>query len=114
MLKTNSSNDEEEKDLYYNHSCIRQSILPRSLPFKCPVTTAAEKILAKKFGLKYLKLRIKESHYWIIIYKARISNILHQFSALIPKEFLNVMKLRIKLMKEKIYADLLSHYIKKA
>ena len=68
----------------------------------------------KKFGFKYLKLRIKESHHWIRNYEARISNILLQFSAFIPEEFLNVIKLQIGSMKQKIYADLLYYYKKKA
>ena len=60
----------------------------------------------------YLKLPINELHYWIRIYEARISSILHQFSAFMPEEFLNVIKLRIESMKQKIYADLLSYYKK--
>ena len=36
-----------------------------------------------------------------------------QFSALMPEEFLNVIKLRIESIKQKIYADLLSCYEKK-
>ena len=70
-------------------------------------------MLSKKFGFKYLKLRIDESHHWIRIYETRISSILHQFSAFMPEEFLNVIKLRIKSMKQKFYADLLSYYKKK-
>ena len=69
--------------------------------------------MAKKFGFKYLKLRINELHHWIRNYEARISSILHQFSAFMPEEFLNVIKLRIESMKQKIYADLLSYYEKK-
>ena len=99
--------------LFYNHSCIRKGISPRSLQFKSPINTAAGKKLAKKFGFKYLKLRINESHHWIRNYEARISSILHQFSAFMPEEFLNVIKLRIESMKQKIYADLLSYYEKK-
>ena len=97
--------------LFYNHSYIRKGILPRSLQFKS-INTAAGKKLAKKFGFKYLKLRINESHYWIRNYEARISSILHQFSAFMPEKSLNVIKLRIKSMKQKIYADLLSYYEK--
>ena len=69
--------------------------------------------MAKKFGFKYLKLRINESHHWIRNYEARISSILHQFSDFMPEEFLNVIKLRIESMKQKIYVDLLSYYEKK-
>ena len=58
--------------------------------------------MAKKFGFKYLKLRINETHHWIRIYETRISSILHQFSTFTPKEFLNVIKLRIESMKQKI------------
>ena len=86
---------------------------PRSLEFKSPMNTAAGKKLAKKFGCKYLKLRINESHYWIRIYVARTFSILHQFSVFKPEEFLNVIKLWIESMKQKIYADLLSYYEKK-
>ena len=52
-------------------------------------------------------------HHWIRIYKARIFNILRQFSAFILEEFLNVIKLWIESIKQKIYADLLSYYKKK-
>ena len=85
-------------------------MLPRSLQFKS-INTVTGKKLAKKFGFKYLKLRIKESHYWIRIYEARISSIRHQFCAFMPEEFLNVIKLRIASMKQKIYAGL-SYYEK--
>ena len=66
-----------------------------------------------KFGFKYLKLRNNEWHHWTRIYKARISRILHQFSAFMPEKSLNVIKLRIESMKQKIYADLLCYYNKK-
>ena len=39
-------------------------------------------------------------------------NLAAQFFALMLEEFLNVIKLRIKSMKQKIYADLLSYYEK--
>ena len=101
--------------LYYNHSCIRKGVLPRSLQFKSHINTTAGKKLAKKFGFKYLKLLINESqsHHWIRIYEVRIFSILRQYSAFMSEEFFNVIKLRIESMKQKSYANLLSYYEKK-
>ena len=47
------------------------------------------------------------------IMRPEYPSILHQFSAFMPEEFLNVIKLRIESMKQKIYVDLLSYYEKK-
>ena len=44
---------------------ILEDILPKSLKFKSPINSVAGKKLAKTFGLRYLKLRINESHFWI-------------------------------------------------
>ena len=65
--------------LFYNHSCIREDILPNSLQFKSPINTVAGKKLAGKFGFNFLKLRINESHHWIRTYRKRNEAILQHF-----------------------------------
>ena len=65
--------------LFYNHSYIREDILPNSLQFKSSINTAAGKKLARKFGFNFLKLRINESHHWIGTYRKRNEAISHHF-----------------------------------
>ena len=51
--------------LHFNHSCLREDILPKSLKFKSPINSVARKKLAKTFAFRYLKRRINELHFWI-------------------------------------------------
>ena len=49
--------------LFFNHSCLRENILTKSLVIKSPINTRAGRKLAEKFGFNCLKLRINESHF---------------------------------------------------
>ena len=51
-----------QSHLWLNHECIRLNALPRSLMFKSPINNHKRKEIARKFGCKYLKLRIEMLH----------------------------------------------------
>ena len=42
--------------LFFNHSCLRENILTKSLMIKSPINTRAGRKLAEKFGFNCLKL----------------------------------------------------------
>lgn len=48
--------------LSFNHTCLRERILPSSLKIKAPVNSMEGKEIARKFGFQFLQLRIRDSH----------------------------------------------------
>ena len=48
--------------LRFNHTCLRENILPKSLKFSPPIRSSRGYKLAQKHGFDFLKLRITECH----------------------------------------------------
>ena len=48
--------------LNFNHSCLREKLLPKSLRFSPPIRSNRGFRLARKHGFEFLKLRITECH----------------------------------------------------
>ena len=92
--------------LFFNHICLREQVLPRSLEFKSPINTVAGKKLTRNFGFRFLKLRINKSHHWIRIsvktikrIKTKLQKTLSQcdYEMVLDWSNLNVKKLSIQL-----------------
>ena len=50
------------KNLEFNHSCLRENVLPKSLQFSPPIRSSGGFRLARKHGFDFLKLKITECH----------------------------------------------------
>ena len=64
------------KNLEFNHSCLRENVLPKSLQFSPPIRNSRGFRLARKHGFDFLKLRITECHVTIKLKNSSCAKIL--------------------------------------
>ena len=62
LVKVNSKITKLLCNLNFNHNCLRENLLPKSLRFAPPIQTTRGYRLARKRGFEFLKLRITENH----------------------------------------------------
>ena len=95
--------------LFFNHSCLRENILTKSLVIKSPINTSAGKKLAEKFGFNCLKLRINESHFWIRNSLRFMENVRGKLLKNSVIDFESILK-HVEFTANKLYNTLMKHY----
>ena len=98
--------------LFFNHSCLRENILTKSLMIKSPINTRAGRKLAEKFGFNCLKLRINESHFWIRKSLQFMDNIREELLKNSVINFESILK-HVEFTANKLYNTLIKHYKEK-
>ena len=93
--------------LFFNHSCLRENILIKSLVIKSP--TRAGRKLAEKFGFNCVKLHINESHFWIRNSLRLMENIRGELLKVSVIDFESILKY-VKYTTDKFYKTLMKHY----
>ena len=62
LVKVNSKITKLLCHLNFNHNCLQENLLPKSLRFAPPIRTTRGYRPARKHGFEFLKLRITENH----------------------------------------------------
>ena len=85
LVKVSSSISKLFGHLNFNHTSLRESLLPKSLKFSPPVRTSRGYKLARKHDL-FIKLRIMKSHIAINKKNLEVDQITKKLRAVLLKE----------------------------